>query len=852
MGRSKFFLDKVLYCIFILGITSILWCLYFMISENNHLNKIILSNQKLYSAINFDDAENNYNSTNSIYLDSLDDTLQASISQLTHIIPQKLANEFSSENIDAKQDESEKTANITSINDTGINDFEIIKNSSITVCNDTYEDEAYQDNVYESTKDSERISDNFGFISLEDKKKLEEQNPEKIAQIDSVYKFYPVNKILKDIFPWDNYSAEIELKSELLDIDNIVLDKNTSCIPFSYGYSNELAEKVFKKRRFADCSGNITNPVNNIHKIGYCKNSVPSYVLGGNRNNQLLGSSKIIYPWEMAMVNEIPFEDNEYLFVKCQSQIKKVIRVNHFSADSSSRSKMITEKIESILKIAKNKPIGIYVFMLDSVSRKHFYRNLKSAISYLNSQISQTPSDIMVYDFLINNAQGYYTTSNLIPILFGKSLETQEDITKDLDRKNPKDGKVFKYLQEHMLLKFYERLGYVTAFEWDTVRDNFNNLAGSRIYADHTPVGFWDAVKKIFRYDDFISRNKCFGGTNYFEYVFDYLIQFNKNYKEHNRFGYFHLSIGHEGTGTHIEYMNEGFKNFLSNFFNYYRESDEDFVLMISGDHGRGLEEWDSNFEGIFEQELPIHLLITNERIMKKFGKEAHENLIHNTKRLVTRSDWHTTLKHLALIPYGNLELGSETYEKFQNDSVSNKGVSLFLEKIPDNRACEDYLIPKLFCSCRNYENITSEAIRKAAIQNVNDTIKMLSFLRRDTYPCDQLTLNEILSAEIVTLKIMGASRSFLVKIIATIIQDPNVKIEFSLIAAEYRQFAGYTKRKALKTPITNFTLVTETDQLNSKAQVLKISILDRHICKYFNPVIEITDISGSLEENHI
>ena len=51
----------------------------------------------------------------------------------------------------------------------------------------------------------------------------------------------------------------------------------------------------------------------------------------------------------MAMVNEIPFEDNEYLFVKCQSQIKKVIRVNHFSADSSSRSKMITEKIESIL-----------------------------------------------------------------------------------------------------------------------------------------------------------------------------------------------------------------------------------------------------------------------------------------------------------------------------------------------------------------------------------------------------------------------------------------------------------------------------------------------------------------------
>ena len=697
------------------------------------------------------------------------------------------------------------------------------------------------DNANDVEDNIKYIYDEFWEITLESKHKLKENYGEQISEIDSVYKYYSTGMIIKDIIPWNNFYNNIELKSEYLHSDNFVPKINVSCTPYSYGYTDKMAAELFKPRKLTECkeNSNIIETTSSYIKI-QCEESIGNYIIGGRGNYQKLGKRSLTYKWSEINNNQIDFNNKEFIIVKCRKTQKQAFRVLHFSQEASNRSKNITLKIESLLKISKNKPIGIYIIMLDSVSRKHFYRNLPNTIHYLNSKTLQSNSSLVVYDFLINNAHDFHTTANIIPFLFGKTVETHESITNNLKRTNPSDNNAYKYIQESSLWKFYERLGYVTAFDWDTIKDNFNNHIGRKVYADHTPLDFWSAAAKVFKYDDFTARQNCFGEKRHQYFVLDYLNQFNRKYSGHNRFGYFHISVGHEWSGFYIKTLDKDFIPFFDEFFNYYDNADEDFVLLISGDHGRSIWEWDTYLEGFMESELPIQLIITNKELISKFGKETHENLLHNTKRLVSRGDWHVTLKHLALIPYGNIDISSDTYENFKSESISNNSLSLFLEKIPDNRLCDDVKIPKSYCSCRNYENITSEVIKYESLNLLNKTIEEinLSFIMKDN-TCNNIDIKEIISIESFLLR-DALKYSIQIKIIYTLANFPNIRIQFIIYLAEENVFNYILKRKKVEAPIRNFETEIEGNIYKLKMSVFSVEILNEHICNYTNKLIDI------------
>ena len=237
-------------------------------------------------------------------------------------------------------------------------------------------------------------------------------------------------------------------------------------------------------------------------------------------------------------------------------------------------------------------------------------------------------------------------------------------------------------------------------FGYDTVWNYFCDDIGKILYTDHSVLSFWSTAKQVFGYTDFITKQRCFGTKNAHRYLLDYTNQFVRNYSKHNKFGYIHISVAHEDSNTVYTTVDLDMKEFLEEFFDFYSRNDEDFVLMIAGDHGKGVKGAENMNEQIYEIAKPLHLLITKQDFIKKIGIRTHKILQENTERLVSRLDWYVTLKHLAVLPYGNMEVYSESYKKLKNDSASSHAVSLFLEKVPDNRSCDDMKITKIYCFC--------------------------------------------------------------------------------------------------------------------------------------------------------
>lgn len=146
------------------------------------------------------------------------------------------------------------------------------------------------------------------------------------------------------------------------------------------------------------------------------------------------------------------------------------------------------------------------------------------------------------------------------------------------------------------------------------------------------------------------------------EYMFNYTEEFISNYKSHHKFAYLHILPGHESTGSVIKSADMNLKIFLSNSLKFFSENNEDFAIFLMGDHGLHVGAWDKIEEGAVENLLPLAFLVTNKNLVQKIG--ANEVLTENTGRLVSKLDWNLSLKHLAVVPYGNLKIGSECYKE--------------------------------------------------------------------------------------------------------------------------------------------------------------------------------------------
>ncbi|OMJ95814.1 hypothetical protein SteCoe_708 [Stentor coeruleus] len=515
--------------------------------------------------------------------------------------------------------------------------------------------------------------------------------------------FLPVKSSYKDDFFTTNY---ITLYYKSL---NTTKNPSSKCSIPNHVFTPKELIQYFKYKGYGKCSANtLNNIIINNNKIkATCLNDKNPYMYIDNENISLLGGevSKI----KFEAIENADLGNGEYVFIQCDDKEKYAFVFNRFK---ESVSKKAQEKRLEIANGNFTRPLSVLLLIFDSVSRGSAQRNWPKTMELLESK---NQKKFTVFDFEKAGAIGLDTRDNIIPVLFGQSEKYHSEFLQDTKLSPSMISPKHAEIQSYALWNYYSNLGYTTLFIYDTVLDYLARSTGRQISADYAFVNFWKAAKRTFGYSEFADNQRCIGTNNALYYSFNYTEQFFINYKGHNRFAYIHTLAAHEDSGN-VETIDQDLPDFLNNLFHIH--NDEDLVIYMMSDHGRGDSNLAFSHKGYFDHRLVMNYVILSKSLEKSFAMT--ENLQHNTHELLGRYDINFSLKSLAHLPYGGMSIEDKNKErmKYYVDVVD-----IFNEKIKENRNCEDIGYTFDMCPCRDYENI--DVNNQEDVEIVNKIIEM-------------------------------------------------------------------------------------------------------------------------------
>ena len=204
---------------------------------------------------------------------------------------------------------------------------------------------------------------------------------------------------------------------------------------------------------------------------------------------------------------------------------------------------------------------------------------------------------------------------------------------------------------------------------------------------------------------------------------------------------------------------------------------------------------------------------------------------MHNTKRLVSRPDWYVTLKHLAVLPYGNLNTSSSDYKEFIEESDSLNAVSLLLEKVPDSRVCDDMNIEESFCICRDFQPLDLSAdIVKMMIEVTEATLDYYNTKILDGKVCKKLEFEEIVEASEFRLKLDVDGANQHLKARFRVKKYPHALIEIVIYAAHEKEFNRLRKNLS-SLPAISMETTNKYGLVIFRMQAESITRVDDEIC---------------------
>ncbi|CAG9325557.1 unnamed protein product [Blepharisma stoltei] len=508
----------------------------------------------------------------------------------------------------------------------------------------------------------------------------EESEPEAIVNLNLV----PDIGILIEspIVETEHQKAEISRNSQLnMRDDEISINPlNLACKPESFGYSEEEAFLLFPNKQYPQCEERYKSTqemfyIDRKNDTLYM-NCTGRVVLGQLEVREQLGkyvfNNRIKEYW-----GPVQLETQEYAFGTCD--LNKRTDFEH-----------VTYKLrpkEESLKRAKNslvgKPINIVMLVIDSLSRRSFFRKLPMCLDYLNSNAK----NFSIFDFKLHHIMGQNSPASYMPTFFG-------------DMPFKQSRKIFRgdLYYSISIWKYLHDRGFVTMIGMDNCGDNLPSYIGRTPNVDHIMGSFWCAAKAYYGYSQSLKKERCIGNKNAHTWMLDLILDFSDTYKNVSKYTYMHVNTAHEETGTVISTLDLDLKNFLQDF----TSRDEDYVLFLMGDHGMRYGSWFKSKDGSHEHKLPLLLTIVKNSVLEN-APNSTEALLHNSNRLISKLDFHTTLQHLGNYP----DMESGIFDIRQKTSKTKKTYNLFYDHIPDNRTCEDAGIPVYWCGCKPFEEIT-------------------------------------------------------------------------------------------------------------------------------------------------
>lgn len=471
------------------------------------------------------------------------------------------------------------------------------------------------------------------------------------------------------------------------------------------------------------------------------------YSLGSKPSQEKIGP-QAYSPVFIEYFNKVDIGETEFVYGFCGDEGQAIL-INKRNPQVYDRARNLSSEISQEIGEKAFKPMNIVLIWIDSVSRQHFYRNFPKTIKYLNNELVKDKK-FVGYDFIINNANAASTVGNMIPLFFGENLSTFDKKISGLYWKNQNHLDRYKQVQENAIWKYYQDLGFVTAFGYETTWDFVTDKLGPKIHTDHNMFNYINAGCKLFKYVDNKEEQRCMGLKDVHRHMFDYSMQFLENYDKLNKFVYMHLSAGHEATRTVVRTIDPDLEDLIKRTLKKFENKEEDVVIMIGSDHGSYNIEWDQSIENYLEIQLPFQFLITNKELIRRIGPKTDEVLKWNTNRITGRYDWYLTLKHLGILPYGNINKSSDIYLNWKQDKMDAH--SVFLEKSDNTRSCSDIDIDRVYCSCIQWVNMSISDISNSvpvsilAEQGIHSINRYIE-LKNISNNCRFVELDQIISA---------------------------------------------------------------------------------------------------------
>ncbi|CAG9325562.1 unnamed protein product [Blepharisma stoltei] len=491
--------------------------------------------------------------------------------------------------------------------------------------------------------------------------------------------------------PFENeHEITRERQISLLDDESSINPLNLTCKPESFGYTLEEALFLFPNVTYPRCEEQyISSPEafyinrtdNTLHM-----NCTGKVALGFLEADEEFG--KYWYYDRLKDYNGEPLalETEEYAFGTCD--ISKWSKFEHVAY----KVRLNEESLQRAKNSLRSKPINIVMLVIDSLSRRMFFRKLPKSVDYINS----IAKNVSIFDFKLHHVMGQNSQYSFMPTFYGDipivvSPFMQGDLYYDVS--------IWKYLHER---------GFVTMMGMDNCDDNLPQFIGRKPKVDHKMGSIWCAASAQYGYSEALKRERCIGNKNAHAWMMDYILDFSDVYKDVSRYTYMHIDTAHEETGTVVATIDLDLKKFLEEFFS----RDEDSILFLMGDHGMRYGEWFKSKDGSHEHKLPLLLIMAKDRVLEKIPNSS-KILLQNTNRLLSKFDFHTILQHLGNYP----DLESHREEIRAKTSKRLTTYNWFTEYVPDNRTCEDAGIPIFWCCCKSFkeikEDMNSENFRK-------------------------------------------------------------------------------------------------------------------------------------------
>ena len=334
---------------------------------------------------------------------------------------------------------------------------------------------------------------------------------------------------------------------------------------------------------------------------------------------------------------------------------------------------------ESLSKIKKDleknsSPYSDNILMLyiDSISRANALRKLKKTIKFFEQFISYkggynkkySTENFHSFQFFKYHAFEAYTVGNFPKLFYG-------------NKRNAKDYvRITKYINQN---------GYVTCYSSDMCQKDAtrtkHNLSKDALYdhqlllCDPNMDSEWSTLKRC-----------LYGNLNSY-YLYDYVNQFWRKYKNNRKFALITMLDAHEGTLELIKYTDEIIYNLLNSLYNDNLLKDSSIFLL--SDHGCAIPSVYTLYKFYqIEKRLPMLFMIVNDR--KNVGyNQQYFNIQENQQTFITAYDIYDTIGNLI---YGDNYTNIPNKDDNHDTPKSVRGRSLFDVINPKERRPKNYM----------------------------------------------------------------------------------------------------------------------------------------------------------------